>query len=311
MQALPSYAAIANPSPKDKVIYVREQDMITVRSCMREGTISILILLLFGLSSAAHGSPPKIDHLKNTELCNGKGRVSPEARIEGCTALIQTVQGNATALPIAYNNRGNAYIAQRDYDRAIRDFDQSIKLNATYTKPINNRGVAYLRKGEYDSAIKAFDDAIKLKPEYGEAFANRAEAYLKTKEYDRASSDFDEAIRLNPSLQAAWSGRCWTRAVRGALHEALEDCHRVLRGEPDSAAAYDSLGLIHLKMGLFGDAVAHYDSALRIDPKLVSALYGRGFAKLKSGKAGSEHDIATARSIDAEVADMFLRYGVR
>ena len=232
-----------------------------LRSCMLEGTASILILLLLGLSSAAQESRLKNDHLKSTELCNGKGRVSPEARIEGCTTLILTVQGTATALPIAYNNRGNAYVAKGDYDRAIQDFDQSIKLNQTYTKPINNRGVAYLRKGEYDFAIRAFDEAIRLKPEYAEAFANRAEAYLKKKEYDRAASDFDEAIRIDPGLQAAWSGRCWSRAVLGALQAAVEDCQKALQAEPDSAAAHDSLGLIHLKMGLLGPAIAAYNSA--------------------------------------------------
>ena len=68
-------------------------------------------------------------------------------------------------MAIAHNNRGNAYTAKGDYDRAIQDFDQSIKLNPTYAKPFNNRGVAYLRKGEYDLAIKAFDEAIKLNPE--------------------------------------------------------------------------------------------------------------------------------------------------
>jgi len=277
---------------------------------MLEGTASILILLLLGLSSGAQGSRPKNDQLKSTELCNGKGRVSHEARIEGCTTLILAVQGRATALPIAYNNRGNAYVAKGDYDRAIQDFDQSIKLNQTYTKSINNRGVAYLRKGEYDFAIRAFDKAIRLNPEYAEALANRAEAYLKRKEYDRAASDFDEAIRIDPGLQAAWSGRCWSRAVLGALRTALEDCQKAL-AEPNSAAAHDSLGLIHLKMGLLGPAIAAYNSALRIDPKLPSALYGRGFAKLKSESAGSDDDIAAAKSIDAEVADKFMHYGVR
>src|SRR5262249_29672215 len=161
------------------------------RSGILDGTASILmlLLLLLGLPSAAQDSRPKSDYLKNTELCNGASRASPEARIEGCTALIGTVQGTATALPIAYNNRGNAYVAKKDYDRAIEDFDQSIKLNQTYTKAFNNRGVAYLRKGQYDIAIGAFDNAIKLKPDYGEAFANRAEAYLKKNEYDRAARD--------------------------------------------------------------------------------------------------------------------------
>lgn len=261
--------------------------------------------------TAVQGSGLKSDHLRNVELCNGGGGAAPEARIEGCSALIQMAH-NAPALPIAYNNRGNAYIARGDYDRAIRDFDQSIRLNQTYSKPYNNRGVAYLRKGEYDAAIGAFDEAIRLKPDYGEAFANRAGAHLKKKQYNRAIRDFDEAIRIDPGLQAAWSGRCWSHAMLGALQAALEDCNRALQAAPDSTSTYDSRGLIHLKTGQFAAAIEDYNSALRRDPRLASALYGRGYARLRSGdETGGNADIATAKSIDGGVVESFTRYGVR
>jgi len=213
-------------------------------------------------------------------------------------------------LAIAYNKRGNAYTAKGDYNRAIQDFDQSIKLNPTYIKPLNNRGVAYLRKGEYDLAIEAFDEAITLNPNYGEAFANRAGAHLKKNEYDRAARDYDAAIGLDPNLKAVWSGRCWTRAILGALQAALEDCNRALQGATN-AATYDSRGLIYLKMGQLGAAIDDYSSALRSDPKLASALYGRGLAKLKIGdKAGGDADISAAKTIHAQVDDDFRHYGV-
>ena len=250
-------------------------------------------------------------YFRNIELCNGRDRTSLEVRINGCTALIDARQGTTTTLAIAYNNRGNAYTAKSDYDHAIQDFDQSIKLNPTYIKPLNNRGVAYLRKGEYDLAIEAFDEAITLNPNYGEAFANRAGAHLKKNEYDRAARDYDAAIGLDPNLKAVWSGRCWTRAILGALQAALEDCNRALQGATD-AATYDSRGLIYLKMGQLGAAIDDYSSALRSDPKLASAFYGRGLAKLKTGdKAGGDADILAAKTIQANIGDDFARYGVR
>jgi lipoprotein NlpI len=251
------------------------------------------------------------NYLSNMELCNGSDRASLDARIEGCTALIQASQGT-TALAIAYNNRGNAYAAKADYDRAIEDFDKSIKLNATYAKPFNNRGVAYLKKAEYDLAIEAFDAAVKLNPDYGGAFANRAEAYLKKNEYDRAARDYDEAIRLQPDSEALWSGRCWTRVMLGALQAAQEDCNKALQSGSGSAATYDSRGLIDLKTGQVAAAIDDYSSALRFDPKLASALYGRGLARLKQGdKAGGDTDISAAETIQANIGDDFARYGVR
>ena len=79
-------------------------------------------------------------------------------------------QGTTAALAVAHNNRGNAYATKGDYDRAIQDFDELIKLNPMHAKPFNNRGVAYSRKGEYDLAIGSLDEAIKLNPNYGGAF---------------------------------------------------------------------------------------------------------------------------------------------
>jgi hypothetical protein len=87
-----------------------------------DGVAPILILLLLG-SPALAQNPKKNNYLSNIELCNGLDRTSFEARIDGCTALIDGHQGTTTAEAIAYNNRGNAYTAKRDYDRAIRDFD--------------------------------------------------------------------------------------------------------------------------------------------------------------------------------------------
>jgi len=112
--------------------------------------------------------------LKNIELCNGGTRASPDSpirrldrtspdlQIRGCTALIDFGNEKPYVLSIAHNNRGNAYTAKGDYDRAIENYDESIKLNPDYARAFNNRGVVYLKKGEYDQAIKDFDEAIRL-----------------------------------------------------------------------------------------------------------------------------------------------------
>jgi tetratricopeptide (TPR) repeat protein len=67
-----------------------------------------------------------------------------------------------------------------------------------------------------------------------------------------------------------------------------------------------------MKMGQFDTAIDDYDSALRFEPKLASALYGRGVAKLKRGdKIGSDADISAAKTVQAKIADEFMRYGVQ
>ncbi len=65
-------------------------------------------------------------------------------------------------------------------------------------------------------------------------------------------------------------------------------------------------------MGKFDAAIDDYSSALQLDPKLASALDGRGLARLKTGdKAGSNADIASAKTIQVKIGSDFTRYGVR
>ena len=83
------------------------------------------MLLLFADVAAAQ----KSQILKNLKLCNGVNRTSPDIQIDGCTALINSGAQTPRTRVIAYNNRGNAYMAKDEYDRAVQDYDQSIELN--------------------------------------------------------------------------------------------------------------------------------------------------------------------------------------
>src|SRR6516162_9965070 len=158
------------------------------------GMASALLLLLLGGGVGAQ-RPAQNPLFRNIELCNGADRSLPDIQIGGCTALIDSGKQPPQTLVIAYNNRGNAFSAKGEYDRAIQDYDQSIKLNPDYYRAFNNRGVAYQKKGEYQRAIL----------------------------------DYDEAIRLKPTLEAVWNGRCWSRAIVGELQAALADCNEALR----------------------------------------------------------------------------------
>ena len=47
------------------------------------------------------------------------------------------------------------------------------------------------------------------------------------------------------------------------------------------------------------------------NPKDANSLYGRGMAKLKSGdRAGGDADIAAAKAINPDIAEVYVGYGV-
>ena len=57
------------------------------------------------------------------------------------------------------------WLYKGNYDQAIKDYSEAIRLKPGDVKAWNNRGIVYRRKGEYDLAIQDFSEAIKLKPD--------------------------------------------------------------------------------------------------------------------------------------------------
>ena len=72
--------------------------------------------------------------------------------------------GSIRETPRAFDDRGKAYSKLIEYDRAIQDYDQAIKIDPNYVYAFVNRGIMYAKKKQYDRAIQDYDQAIKLDP---------------------------------------------------------------------------------------------------------------------------------------------------
>jgi tetratricopeptide (TPR) repeat protein len=264
--------------------------------------------LLVGILLA--GAAARAQTAQERHWCEGEEEATIDQRIDGCSAVIKAGRDKGEKLAEAFANRGLAYRLRGEYDRAIQDYNQAIKLNAKSAAAYNNRGVAYDHKGEYDRAIQDYDQAIKLKPS-AEVHFNRGNAYLGKGQHDHAIDDYNQALKLKPDFAAVLDNRCWARAVVGILRPALADCNEALQLMPNNAATLDSRGFVFLKMSQFDAAVSDYDAALRVDAKRAFALYGRGLARLKNEDPAGEADIAAAKALQADIAEEYARYGIR
>ena len=165
--------------------------------------------IIFAASILMSSTTAAQDRNQQWQLCvlydaHGKLRAgtSPDLAIGACTAIIQSGQDTTKDLAAAFLNRGRAYAGKREYDRAIQDLDQAIRLDPNLALAFNSRGYDYNGKGEYDRAMQDFDQAIRLDPNLALAFLNRANAYGRKREFDRAIQDLDQAIRLDPNNAA-------------------------------------------------------------------------------------------------------------
>ena len=71
----------------------------------------------------------------------------------------------------------------------------------------------WVEKKDYDKAIEDYNEAIRLDPKEAEAFDGRGNAWAGKKEYDKALKDYNEAIRLDPKNATSHGDLAWLYAT--------------------------------------------------------------------------------------------------
>ena len=94
------------------------------------------------------------------DLCS---RGSDDEKIVGCGILIKQNPRRQDA-HAAYHNRGKAWSEKGDYDKAIADYNEAIRLDPKFAIAYHNRGGAWGSKGDYDKAIADYNEVIRLDP---------------------------------------------------------------------------------------------------------------------------------------------------
>jgi tetratricopeptide (TPR) repeat protein len=114
------------------------------------------------------------------------GDASDDLTIKGCDAVIGTKRGTAENQAGAYYNRGVAHRNKGQLQEALKDYNESIRLNPTDPDVFYNRGVVEQSLDQIDAAIADYGPAIKLKPAFAMAFNNRGVIHRLKKEYNAA-----------------------------------------------------------------------------------------------------------------------------
>jgi len=184
-----------------------------------------------------------------------------------------------------------------EYDRALQDFDQAIRLDPNTADAFDGRGNAYSSKGQYDRAIQDYDQAIRLDPNYSDAFRDRGAAYYNKGDHDRAIQDYDQAIRLNPSDANAFHDRGGAYYMKDEYDRAIQDYDQAIRLNPRDADAFFYGGIAHFCLAQFPAAQQDFAS-VNADPYPAIWLY---LARARAGQQAQDELARNAAKLDLKV----------
>ncbi len=188
-------------------------------------------------------------------------------------------------------------------DEALMQYDQAIKLDPNFREAYLDRGLMYKYKGQWDKAIADFDQGVKLS--FGEVpvqvYFERGLAKAQKGDFDQAIADLTASIERSPSpylgfIRQAYGLRAEAFMVKKDYPKAAADYSKVLDIDPKGAYSYKMRGRARYEMADANGAIADYTKSIELDDKDPDVFFMRGYAygsqkKFAEAKADLEHSL--------------------
>ncbi|MFH1285101.1 MAG: tetratricopeptide repeat protein, partial [Candidatus Micrarchaeota archaeon] len=211
---------------------------------------------------------------------------------------------------VTYVTRGGAYSDKCNYDKAISDYGEAIRLNPKHTKVYYDRGIAYFQKGDYDKALSDFTTAICLNPKDANAFNNRGGIHILKGDYDKALSDCTEALRLTPNDADVYYNLGLAYKKKGDYDQAIVNFTEALRFNSKCTDAYYNRGKVYDNKGDYHKAISDYNQVLLINPRYENIFNNRGNTYFKKGDYDQAiSDFSEALRFDSKDAETYCNRG--
>jgi tetratricopeptide (TPR) repeat protein len=113
------------------------------------------------------------------------------------------------------------------------DHKYAANLSAVYQQ----RAYAAATNQQFQDAINDYGQAIKISPEDARIYEQRAAVEMKVNDMDKALADYSEAIKLKPNEARYYAYRSYIYEVKGDIKNSMADTEKVLKLDPKNQEA--------------------------------------------------------------------------
>ena len=98
-----------------------------------------------------------------------------------------------------YNNLGDVYSNEQNWDLAVWSFKQSVALEPGYADAVHNLGYTYMLMGDYENAKKYLLESYQKNPRLYQALVKLGDIEYKLGNTERAKEYYNQALSINPN----------------------------------------------------------------------------------------------------------------
>jgi len=138
------------------------------------------------------------------------------------------------------------------------------------------KGALLNAQGNYDAAIPEFRQALRLMPDLSRAHFGLGEALQGKGDLQGAMAEYKAVLSRYPDDPDTHTGIGTLLQKKGDLEGAIAEYRTALRLRPDDAVTHYNLGTALSTKGQVDEAVAEYRTAIRLNPDLVEAYFDLG-----------------------------------
>ncbi len=182
-----------------------------------------------------------------------------------------------TNIRAGYLAERDAIRAAKLYQEAIDLCTKSIELDKSNYRTWETRGSTYRYLKNYNAAIADFNEALRLKPDDAGTLIERAQTFLEQGKVSLALADYEKVIAMPVNrdteyyITNALIGRGKIRLDAGQLDSAIADFDKVISINDKHTGAYFHRGQAYAKKKNKVQAIADFRKALELYPAFEEA----------------------------------------
>jgi tetratricopeptide (TPR) repeat protein len=226
--------------------------------------------------------------------------VSPEA-VEPMSALVKLylsqskVENALQALDkvlktnpnniVAQNLKGEVFLSDKQYDRAVESFRAAMKIDPKYLFPYRNLAAVHMAQHDTAGAIKAFQEGIQETGGEPRLIFGLASLYENIGEPESAIKQYEQLYDKNPQSLTAANNMAMLLVAYKDDSVSIGKAKKLI--EPlensENPAFLDTVGWVHFKSGEFDEAINALEKAVGEAPNQPLLHYHLGMAHYSRG----------------------------